>query len=82
MSKQSNDELTARVAELEEQVRVLRELIDSFVRVDEETHDVTLTPNYVRCEVVNRRGRGVSRARPHRSLRRRGQGGRDGSAPE
>jgi hypothetical protein len=52
MSKQSNDELTARVAELEEQIRVLRELIDSFVRVDEETHDVTLTPNYVRCEVV------------------------------
>ncbi len=52
MSKQSNDELTARVAELEEQVRVLRELIDSFVRVDKETLDVTLTPNFVRCEVM------------------------------
>lgn len=50
MSSPSQSDLSARVAELEKQVADLRELLERFVSYDEESEEVTLVPEHIRCE--------------------------------
>lgn len=52
MASNTHDELSARIAQLEAQVASLQALLDRFVTVDEESSDITLSPSFVRCEMV------------------------------